>query len=94
MFNTTGPAAALWRDRPARPNRAPTAAGTLPDRRFTLDGALDVDVSRAFVAPDRDPLNYAVSPSSPGVVTVMASGARLTLTAVERGRGDDPGDGD
>ena len=85
VLNATGPVVALWRDRPAGFNRAPTAAGTLPDRRLTLRDALDVDVSSAFVDPDGDALSYSVSSSAPGVVTVMAAGARLTLTAVSEG---------
>ena len=85
VLDTTGPAVALWRDRPARANRPPTAAGTLPDRRLTLHGTLTVDVSPGFVDPDGDPLTYAVSSSAPDVVTVRAAGARVTLTAVGEG---------
>ena len=82
VLNATGPAVALWRDRPTRP---PTAVGTLPDRLLTLPGTLDVDVSAAFVDPDGDALTYAVSSSAPSVVTVSAAGARVTLTAVSAG---------
>ena len=85
VLNATGPAVSLWRDRPAGPNRAPTAAGTLPDRRLTLDGTLDVDVSQAFADPDSDALTYAVSSSAPNVVTVRAAGTRVTLTAMSEG---------
>ncbi len=42
-------------------------------------------MSQAFVAPDGDALAYAVSSSTPDVVTVMALGGRLTLTAVSEG---------
>ena len=45
VLNATGPAAAAWRDRPPRANRAPVAVGTLPDRRLNLDGTLTVDLS-------------------------------------------------
>ena len=83
VLNATGPAVALWRDRPARP---PAASGTLPDRALTLPGTLTVDVSSAFVDPDGDSLTYAVSSSAPHVVTVLAAGARVTLTAVGVGR--------
>ena len=83
VLNATGPAVALWRDRPARP---PAASGTLPDRALTLPGTLTVDVSSAFVDPDGDPLTYAVSSAAPHVVTVLAAGARVTLTAVGVGR--------
>ena len=86
VLNATGPAVALWRDRPAGPNRPPTAVGTLPDRRLPdVGGMLDVDVSQAFADPDGDALTYAVSSSAPRVVSVLAAGARLTLTAVAEG---------
>ena len=85
VLNATGPAVALWRDRPAVANRQPAASGTLPDRALTLPGTLDVAVSAAFVDPDGDALTYAVSSSAPSVVTVLAAGARVTLTAVSAG---------
>ena len=86
VLNATGPAVALWRDHVPGRNRPPEAVGTLPDRRLTgLSSTLEVDVSQAFVDPDRDPLTYGVSSLSPGVVAVMAAGARLTLTAVSEG---------
>ena len=85
VLNATGPAVALWRDRPDGANRPPAPAGTLPDRLLTLPGTLDVDVSAAFVDPDGDALTYAVSSSAPSVVTVSAAGARVTLTAVSAG---------
>ena len=86
VLNATGPAVALWRDRPAGSNLPPAASGTLPDRALTLPGTLTVDVSSAFVDPDGDPLTYTVSSSAPQVVTVLAAGARVTLTAVGVGR--------
>ena len=82
VLNVTGPAVALWRDRPAGANRPPASAETLPDRRLELRGTLEVDVSAAFVDPDGDPLTYTVSSSAPEVVTVRTAGARVTLTAV------------
>ncbi|MCY4508086.1 MAG: hypothetical protein OXG35_14185 [Acidobacteria bacterium] len=86
VLNATGPAVALWRDRPAGPNRPPTAVGTLPDRRLPeVGGTLDVDVSQAFTDPDGDALTYAVSSSAPNLVTVLAAGARVTLTAAAEG---------
>ena len=84
VLDVTMPEVARWRDRPL-PNRPPTAVGALPDRTLPLPGSLTVDVSRAFADPDGDPLTYAVSSSSPDVVTVTAVGARLTLTAVSNG---------
>ena len=86
VLNATGPAVALWRDRPRGPNRSPTAVGTLPDRRLPhVGGTLDVDVSQAFADPDGDALTYAVSSSAPQVVSVLAAVARVTLTAVAEG---------
>ncbi len=85
VLNAMGPAAAAWRDRPPRVNRAPVAVGTLPDRRLTLDGTLTVDVSPAFDDPDDDPLTYAASSSAPDVAAVRAVGARVTLTGVAEG---------
>ena len=85
VLNATGPAAAAWRDRPPRVNRAPVAVGTLPDQRLNLNGMLTVDVSPAFDDPDGDALTYAVSSSAPGVATVQALGPRVTLTGVGEG---------
>ena len=85
VLNATGSAVALRRDRPspAGANRPPVwVADTLPDRTLLHDGTLDVDVSQAFVDPDGDALAYTVSSSAPQVVTVLAAGARVTLTAV------------
>ena len=85
VLNATGPAVALWRDPPARVNRPPAASGVLPARVLTLPGTLTVDVSSAFVDPDGNPLTYTVSSSAPDVVTVLAAGARVTLTAMGEG---------
>ena len=86
VLNATGPAVARWRDRPAGSNLPPAASGTLQDRALTLPGTLTVDMSLAFVDPDGDRLTYTVSSSAPQVVTVLAAGARVTLTAVGVGR--------
>ena len=86
VLNATGPAVALWRDRPAGPNRPPTAVGGLPNRRLPdVGGTLRVDVSSAFADPDGDTLTYAVSSSAPRVVSVLTAGARVTLTALAEG---------
>jgi hypothetical protein len=50
-----------------------------------VGGTLDVDVSPAFADPDGDALTYAVSSSVPRVVSVLAAGARVTLTALAEG---------
>ncbi len=86
VLNATGPAAALWRDRMPGGNRPPTTARILPDRRLpALRSVLEVDVSRAFVDPDRDRLRYTVSTAAPEVAAVRAAGSRVTLTAVGLG---------
>ncbi len=81
VLDATGPVAARWRERPAGANRPPAAAGALPDLELTLPGTRTVDVSGAFVDPDGDRLTYTASSSAPHVVTVLAAGARVTLTA-------------
>ena len=87
VLNATGPAVALWRDRPAGPNRPPTAVGTLPDRRLRDVGdTLDVDVSAAFADPDGDALIYGVTSSAPNVATVRAADTHVTLTAMGEGK--------
>ncbi len=86
VLEVTAPAVARLRDPPPGANRPPVVAGILPDRRLTRHGALDVDVSGAFVDPDGDALSYTVSSSAPAVVTVLAAGTRVTLTAVAPGR--------
>ena len=68
-----------------RANRSPAPAGTLPDRTLSPEDTLNVNVSRAFVDPDGDALNYTVSSSAPQVVTARAAGALATLTAVGEG---------
>ena len=82
VLDATGPAVARWRDRPAGANQPPAAVGALPDRSLMRHDRLVVDLSPTFVDPDGDVLAYAVSSSAPEVVTVLAAGSRLTLTAV------------
>ena len=83
VLNVTGPIVALRRDRMPGENQPPTAARTLPDRRLpALGSVLEVDVSQAFVDPDRDAMRYTVSSSAPEVATVLAGDGRVTLTAV------------
>ncbi len=85
VLDATGPAVASWRDRPGA-NRPPTATGNLPDRELPLRDTLAVNVSQTFVDPDGDALTYAVSSSAPHVATVLAAGARVTVTAVGLGK--------
>ena len=83
VLNATGPIVALRRDRMPGANQPPTAARTLPDRRLpALGSVLELDVSQAFVDPDRDALRYTVSSSAPEVATVLAGDRRVALTAV------------
>ena len=67
-------------------NRPPERVGALPDRTLAPGGTVAMDVSRAFVDPDGDPLSYTATSSSPAVVTARATGSRVTLTAVGPGR--------
>ena len=85
VLNTTGPAVALWRDRRSGANRRPSTVGRLPDRRMTVRDTLTVDVSRAFLDPDGDPLTYEVSTSAPDVVVGRAERGHVTLTALGAG---------
>ena len=85
VIEATGPAVARWRDRPVDANQPPRAVGALPDGSLMRHDRVDVDLSAAFVDPDGDRLRYAASSSTPEVVTVLAAGARLTLTAVGAG---------
>jgi hypothetical protein len=63
----------------------PAAVAALPDRTLQVGTTLDLDLSAVFTDPDQDPLTFAASSSSPEVVTVLASGARATLTAAALG---------
>ena len=85
VLASTGPAVALWRDRPAGVNGPPAAVGRLADRTLQLESSLQVDASSAFADPDRDPLSYRTSSTAPDVVGVRAAGARVTLSAVALG---------
>ena len=66
-------------------NLPPAVVGALPDRTLQLGTTLDLDLSAVFADPDQDPLTFAASSSAPEVVTVLATGARVTLTAAALG---------
>ena len=86
ILNATGSAVAAWRERPSdAANQPPVAVGTLPNQRLAFGGTLDLDMSQWFVDPDGDPLTYAAAATA-NVVTLIAAGARVTLTAVGAGR--------
>ena len=86
-LDATGSAVAAWRERPSdAANQPPVAVGTLPNQRLAFGGTLDLDMSQWFVDPDGDPLTYAAAAATANVVTLIAAGARVTLTAVGAGR--------
>ena len=86
VLNATGPAVALWRDRPAAANGPPEPVGALPPLRMGLDeGPATVNVSGAFRDPDGDPLSYGASSSAAPVAVVSVSGSRVTVTPVSGG---------
>ena len=86
VLNATGPAVALWRDRPAAANRPPAPVGTLPPLRIGLnDGSATVNVAGAFRDPDGDPLSYGAATSAAQVAVVTVSDSRVTVTPVSDG---------
>ena len=86
VLNATGPAVALWRDRPAAANRPPVPVGTLPPLRVGLsEGSATVSVAEAFRDPDADPLSYGATTSAPQVAVVSVSDSRVTVTPVSDG---------
>ena len=86
VLNRTGPAIALWRDRPAAVNRPPVTAGVLPPLRIGLnETSATVDVSGAFRDPDGDPLTYGATSSAVQVAAVSVSGGRVMVTPVSAG---------
>ncbi len=67
-------------------NRAPQAVETLNHRNLTLgEGALVLDVARAFRDPDGDALTYTAVSSSPGVATAAVRMETLTVTPLRTG---------
>ena len=86
VLNATGPAVALWRDRPAAANRPPEAVGALSPLRIGLnEGSATVNVSGAFRDPDGDPLTYGATSSAVQVAAVSVSGSRVAVTPVSNG---------
>ena len=81
FWEATGGRATLRTD----PNRAPMAAGVLPDRTLAVDGVLMLDLSAAFADPDGDPLVYTGVSSAPQVAAVTVSGAQMRLAGVTEG---------
>lgn len=81
FWETTGGRATLRTD----PNRAPMAAGVLPDRTLAVDGLLVLDLAAAFADPNGDLLVYTGASSAPQVVAVTVSGAQMRLRGVTEG---------
>ena len=68
------------------PNRAPTAVGTIPSIKLTVDGsATDVDVSNYFLDLDGDTLTYTAVSSDTAKATVSVSSSTVTITPVAQG---------
>jgi len=86
VLNATGPAVALWRDRPSAANRPPAPVGTISPLRVGLnEGSATVNVSGAFRDPDGDPLTYGVTSSATQVAAVSVSGSQVTVSPVSAG---------
>ena len=67
-------------------NRPPERVGTLAPLTIGVEnGAVTVEVSRAFRDPDGDPLSYGARSSAPGVASVSVFGSRVTVTPTAEG---------
>ena len=71
-------------------NRAPQAAGTIPDQTLTLGEyeRVNLDLDGYFSDPDGDALAYEVISSNTHVADVRVSSGSLTLVARHLGRAD------
>lgn len=67
------------------PNRAPEAAGTIPDRTVVAGRTATLDVASYFRDPDEDALTYTPSSSNADVATATASGSAVTVRGVAAG---------
>ncbi len=68
-----------------RPNRAPTASGSIPAQSIETGQEQKIDVSRYFSDPDGDDLSYEATSRNTAIVTAAVSGDTLTLTGVAQG---------
>ena len=67
-------------------NRAPSAAGAVPEQTLTVGGIVArVDVVPYFSDPDGDTLAYAVVSSDVGIVSASVSGSIVALDPVGAG---------
>ena len=79
-----GRAAAL-RFRVTVPNRAPAAAGTIPDLRVAAGDTAWVNVGGYFTDPDGDALAYEATSSDAVVAVAIVSGDTVQVVALARG---------
>ena len=71
----------------AERNRAPTAAGTLPDRTLAPDAApMTIDMTTKFTDPDNDTLTYTAASSDSVRLAITRNGSMATLTPGSPGR--------
>ena len=71
----------------AERNRAPAAAGTLPDLTLAPDAApVTIDVATKFSDPDDNTLTYTASSSDAVRLAIMRNGTMVTLTPGSPGR--------
>ena len=66
-----------------RVNAAPTAVGTIHDRKLEVDGSTDsLDVSSYFTDESDDTLTYTATSGNTAIATVSMSGSTVTITPV------------
>ena len=71
----------------AERNRAPAAAGTLPDRTLAPDAApVTIDMATKFTDPDNDTLTYTAASSDTVRLAIARNGSMATLTPGSPGR--------
>ncbi len=68
-----------------RPNRAPTASGSIPAQSLNPGRTATLDVTSYFSDPDGDTLTYRPATSNAGVVSVSVSGSTVTFVGVSEG---------
>ena len=68
-----------------RPNRAPTAVGSIPARSVNSGRSVTVNASLYFSDPDGDVLTYTAASSNLNVARESVSGSTVTITGVSAG---------
>ena len=66
-------------------NRAPRAAGTIPDVDVLPDSSFTLDAAAYFTDPDSDPLVHTARSSNTARATVAVSGSTVTVTGEATG---------